>query len=131
MDNNTVYEWILQTTFTVAARARSLEQMVLAGFLDGTLIDRLGYKRTSILADLANGVTIALIPLLHFTIGLEFWQLLVLVFQGALLDMAGNTVCAALLPDLAEEAGMPIERVTSLTQVFQRSALLETAQASS
>lgn len=27
MDNNTVYEWILQTTFTVAARARSLEQM--------------------------------------------------------------------------------------------------------
>jgi MFS family permease len=86
--------------------------MVLAGFLDGTLIDRLGYKRTSILADLASGVTIALIPLLHFTIGLEFWQLLVLVFQGALLDTAGNTVCAALLPDLAEEAGMPIERVT-------------------
>lgn len=27
MDNNTVYEWILQTTFTAAARARSLEQM--------------------------------------------------------------------------------------------------------
>lgn len=27
MDNNTVYEWILQTTFTVAARAESLRQV--------------------------------------------------------------------------------------------------------
>jgi SAM-dependent methyltransferase len=27
MDNNTVYEWILQTTFTVPARTRSLERM--------------------------------------------------------------------------------------------------------
>ena len=98
--------------------------VVLAGFLGGTLIDRLGYKRTSIISDLASGVTTALIPLLYFTVGLEFWQLLVLVFLGALLDAPGRTARAALLPELAEQAGMPIERATSLINVIERGARL-------
>ena len=98
--------------------------VVLAGFFGGTLIDRLGYKRTSIIADLASCVTTALIPLLHVTIGLEFWQLIVLVFLGALLDAPGSTARAALLPELAEQAGMPIERATSLVHVIERGARL-------
>jgi MFS family permease len=98
--------------------------VILAGFLGGTLIDRLGYKRTSIISDLASGVTTALIPLLYLTVGLEFWQLLVLVFLGALLDTPGGTARAALLPELAEQAGMPIERVTSLVHVIERGARL-------
>ncbi len=96
--------------------------VVLAGFFGGTLIDRLGYKPTSILSDLASGVTTALVPILYFTVGLEFWQLMVLVFLGALLDAPGSTARSALLPELAEQAGMPIERVTSLTHVIERSA---------
>jgi len=98
--------------------------VVLAGFLGGTLIDRLGYKRTSIIADYASGITTALIPLLYATIGLEFWQLLILVFLGALLDTPGSTARAALLPELAEQAGMPIERATSLIHVIERGARL-------
>ena len=98
--------------------------VVLAGFLGGTLIDRLGYKRTSIIADYASGITTALIPLLYVTTGLEFWQLLVLVFLGALLDTPGGTARAALLPELAEQAGMPIERATSLIHVIERGARL-------
>ena len=93
--------------------------VVLAGFLGGTIVDRLGYKRTSIISDLANGVTTALVPILYFTIGLEFWQLMILVFLGAFLDTPGSTARAALLPELAEQAGMPIERVTSLTHVIE------------
>jgi MFS family permease len=98
--------------------------VVLAGFFGGALIDRLGYKRTSVISDLASGVTTALIPLLYFTVGLEFWQLIVLVFLGALLDAPGGTARAALLPELAEQAGMPIERVTSLVHVIERGARL-------
>jgi len=98
--------------------------VVLAGFLGGTLIDRLGYKRTSIISDLASGLTTAMIPLLHLTVGLEFWQLLTLVFLGALLDTPGGTARAALLPELAKQAGMPIERATSLTHVIERGARL-------
>ena len=47
--------------------------VVIAGLLGGALIDRLGYKRTSIIADLASGFTVALIPIFYFTIGLPFW----------------------------------------------------------
>jgi MFS family permease len=98
--------------------------VVIAGFFGGTLIDRLGYKRTSIIADIASGVTTLLIPLLHFTIGLQFWQLMALVFLGALLDAPGSTARAALLPDLAEQAGMPIERVTSINHIIERGSRL-------
>ncbi|HKI55245.1 MAG TPA: MFS transporter [Anaerolineales bacterium] len=98
--------------------------VVLAGFFGGTLVDRLGYKRTSIIADIASGVTTALIPLLYFTIGLEFWQLMVLVFLGALLDTPGNAGRSALIPELAEMAQMPIERATSIVQIIERSSRL-------
>jgi MFS family permease len=98
--------------------------VVLAGFLGGTIVDRLGYKRTSIISDVASGVTTALVPILYFTLGLEFWQLMVLVFLGALLDTPGSTARAALLPEMAEQAGMTIERVTSLTHVIERGARL-------
>jgi MFS family permease len=98
--------------------------VILAGFFGGTLVDRLGFKRTSILSDLASGVTSTLIPFLYVTIGLQFWQLMVLVFLGALLDAPGGTARHALLPELAERAGMPLERATSLAHVIERSARL-------
>src|SRR5690349_4860063 len=50
--------------------------LVLAGFFGGTFIDRLGYKQTSVLSDLASGLTSTLIPLLYFTTRLEFSQLM-------------------------------------------------------
>lgn len=98
--------------------------IVLAGLLGGALIDRLGYKRTSILADLASGVTVLLIPALYLTVGLPFWALMILVFLGALLDAPGSTARSALVPELAELAGMPIERATSVNQVIERSSRL-------
>src|SRR5512134_3013822 len=98
--------------------------VVLAGLFGGTLVDRLGYKRTSIVADIASGVTTALIPLLYITVGLEFWQLMALVFLGALLDSPGSTARNALVPELAEMAHMPIERATSLIHIIERGARL-------
>src|SRR4030042_261602 len=81
--------------------------VVLTGLLGGALIDRLGYRRTSILADLASGASVALIPLIHATLGLQFWHLIILVFLGALLDAPGGTARSALGPDLAARAGRP------------------------
>jgi MFS family permease len=120
--------FVLQTTGSAAQTGITgfftILPVVIAGFLGGTLIDRMGYLRTSIIADLASGVTVALIPLLHFTIGLEFWQLMLLVFLGGLLDTPGSTARDALLPELAEQAGMPLERATSLAHVVERGARL-------
>jgi MFS family permease len=120
--------FVLQTTGSAARTGVtgffSVLPVVLAGFLGGALVDRLGYKRTSVIADLASGITVAVIPLLYFTIGLEFWQLMALVFLGALLDSPGSTARNALLPELAEIAQIPIERATSLIHIIERGARL-------
>ena len=61
--------FVLQTTGSAAQTGITgfftILPVVVAGFLGGALIDRLGYKPTSIIADLASGVTVALIPLLQ------------------------------------------------------------------
>ena len=86
---------------------------VLSGVFGGPLVDRLGFKRSSILADAVSGVGIALIPLLYHTVGLAFWQLLALVFLGALLDVPGLTARRSLLPELATLAGVRLERANA------------------
>lgn len=116
--------FVLQTTGSVTQTGITvffgILPMVIAMIFGGTLVDRIGYKRVSVLADLASGVTMLLIPLLHLTIGLEFWQLLALVFLGNLLDAPGGSARQAMLPELADEAGMSIERATGLTQALSR-----------
>lgn len=95
---------------------------VIAGAFGGALIDRLGFRRTSIIADIASGVTIVLIPLFYLTVGLEFWTLIGLVFATALLDAPGETARFALLPDIAESASMELDRATSIYDGVVRTA---------
>jgi MFS family permease len=120
--------FVLQTTGSATQTGItgffSILPVIVAGLFGGALIDRLGYQRTSIIADLASGVTVALVPMLYFTVGLQFWQLMVLVFLGALLDAPGSTARSALVPDLAELAGMSIERATATNQVVERGSRL-------
>ena len=97
---------------------------VMAGVVGGPVVDRIGFKRTSIVADLAGAVTVALVPLLHHTVGLRFWQLLLLVFLGGFLDAPGHTARQSLVPDLAGRAGMGIERANSVFQGVQFASLL-------
>ena len=120
--------FVLQTTGSVAKTGLtaffSLLPVVLAGFFGGPLVDRLGLKRTSITADLASGAAVAAIPLLHATVGLDFWQLLILVFVGALLDSPGTTARMSLLPHVAERAGTTLDRATSLHDAVNRASWL-------
>jgi predicted MFS family arabinose efflux permease len=88
------------------------------------VVGRLGFKRASILADLAGAVTVALVPLLYHTVGLLFWQLLVLVFLGGFLDAPGHTARQSLVPALAGRAGMGIERANSAFQGIQYASFL-------
>ena len=100
---------------------------IIAAFFGGTLVDRTGYKRMSIIADVMSCVTVALIPLLYYTLGPQrfaFWQLLVLVFLGALLDAPGSTARLSLLPDVTKLAGMPLERANSAALAIQRGSNL-------
>src|SRR5919106_3048782 len=93
--------------------------VVLAGFFGGVVVDRLGFRTTSVLADLASAGAVAAIPLLHSTVGIQLWQLLALVFVGALLDAPGATARAALFPDVVELARTPIERAAGVRGAIQ------------
>ena len=46
------------------------------------MVDRIGYKRLSVFTDIVSGIAVALVPLLYSTVGLAFWQLLVLGLLG-------------------------------------------------
>ena len=103
----------------VAAAANTLPAVV-AGLLAGPLIERAGYRLTSVTADLASGLTIAAIPVLHLTGHLSYPLLVSLVFAGAALDAPGDTARRALLPDLAEYGGVSIDRASSLHETTYR-----------
>ena len=98
--------------------------IVLAAFFGGVVVDRLGFRTTSVVADLASSAAVAAIPLLHTTVGIELWQLMALVFVGALLDAPGATARAALFPDVVELAGVPMERASGFRAGIQQGSQL-------
>jgi len=96
----------------------------IAGIFGGTLVDRFGYKRISIISDLVSGFGVMMVPLLYLTTGIAFWQLLVFVFIGALLDIPGLTSRRAMLPELTRQGGLRLEQVNSAFESVQFIALL-------
>jgi MFS family permease len=98
--------------------------VVLAGFFGGVVVDRLGFRTTSVVADLASAGAVAAIPLLHSTVGIELWQLMTLVFVGALFDAPGATARIAVFPDLVQLAGVGMERANGIRSAIQRGAFL-------
>jgi MFS family permease len=111
-------------TLTALAVFFNFLPIVLAAFFGGVVVDRLGFRATSIVADLASSAAVAAIPLLDATVGIEIWQLMLLVFVGALLDAPGATARAALFPDVVELAGVRMERASGLRSAIQQGAQL-------
>ena len=120
--------FVLQTTGSAAKTGLTgffaALPFIVAGFLGGALVDRLGFKRMSIIGDLTSGLTIALIPLLFHTVGLAFWALLALIFLSNLFNTPGNTARRSMVPDLTELAGMRLERANAAAQAIPRFATL-------
>ncbi|MEL6407464.1 MAG: MFS transporter [Chloroflexota bacterium] len=116
--------FVLQTTGSAAlmgvAAFFSVLPIIIAMLFGGTLVDRIGYKQVSVFADFASGLTMLIIPILHLTIGIQFWQLVLLVFLGNLLDAPGQSARQAMIPELAEAAGVSLERATGLANAFSR-----------
>ena len=120
--------FVLQTTGSASktgiTAAAGIVPVIISGLLGGPYVDRLGYRRASIIADLTSFAAVAAIPFLHATVGLEFWQLVLLVFLGALLDAPGVTARASMLPEAAEPAGWSLERVSGAAAAVNRAARL-------
>jgi MFS family permease len=111
-------------TLTALAVFFNFLPIVIAAFFGGVIVDRLGFRTTSVAADLASAAAVAAIPLLHTTVGIELWQLMALVFLGALLDAPGATARAALFPDVVELADVRMERASGIRAGIQQGSLL-------
>lgn len=107
---------VTKTGVTGAVTALSF----VASLFGGSLVDRFGFKRVSVAADLTSGIAVALVPLLYHTVGLAYWRLLLLVFLRAFCNTPGGTARSALMPDLIALAGVRRERANGFYVAVRR-----------
>lgn len=115
---NLAIPWfVLMTTGSASqmgiVAAATLAPMVISTFVGGTLTDRMSHRQLAVMSDILSGLTVAAIPALYFTTGLNIATLIVLVFLGAIFDGPGMNARQAMVPKLAERAGMSLERVNA------------------
>jgi MFS family permease len=97
---------------------------VVATFLGGQVVDRIGFRTSSIVSDLLSGLSVCGIPILYSTGNLSFTWLIVLVIIGAFFDGPGATAKDAMVPELAASAGIGLDRVNAFFQGTRRLSLL-------
>ena len=68
---------------------------VVASVLGGPVIDRLGFKPASVVADVASFVMVLAIPLLYHAGVLQFWALLVLAFTQQPITLRARGTCVS------------------------------------
>ncbi|MFE0755498.1 MFS transporter [Inquilinus sp. NPDC058860] len=95
---------------------------VVAKALGGPLIDRVGPKRIAILCDAASAIVVGLVPLLHLLGMLTVPALLPVVFALGALRGPADAAKQAMVPDIAELAAVPLERVTGVVGTIERLA---------
>jgi MFS family permease len=96
--------------------------LILVKVAGGPLIDKVGARRISVVADTASTAAVGLVPLLH-TLGLlHFPTLLVLVAIAGAFRGPGDSAKETLIPDIARAARVPLERVTGLESTTDRLA---------
>ncbi|RKQ36550.1 MFS transporter [Kocuria tytonis] len=101
--------------------------IIIGGPLSGVLVDRVGYRRSSIVADVVSGVTVLAIAILGSTDHLPLWGLLTLLCASGLFDTPGQTARTVLLPAMARNAGVPLERTVGVISGAERTAMLVAA----
>lgn len=121
--------WFVLTTTGSATQtglvaAAEMVPLVLLKVLGGPVIDRVGARRVSVLCDAGSVAAIGAVPLLHGAGLLTFPLLLVLVAVAGALRGPGDGAKQALVPVLAEEAGLPLEKVTGLSGAVERTTAL-------
>ncbi len=119
---------VLQTTgsawATGLAGTAATAPLLIGGALGGIVVDRLGFRRASIIADIASGATIAAIPALLALDALPFGLLLALVFLSNLLDAPGRAARASQVPELSALAGLGLEKATAIDATVSRMSMM-------
>jgi len=128
MTNVAIPWFILETTGSAARTGLVATAITLGGVLaavfGGPVIDRLGFKRSSVITDVGAAAGVAAIPLLHAAGVLQFWQILVLGFLLAGMQAPGDTARYSIMPGLARRAALTIERANAVDRAITRGAML-------
>jgi len=111
--------WFVLVTTGSAARmgavlAAELIPIGLFGIPSGTLVSRLGSRRTMLLCDAVRAPLVAAIPVLHWTGGLSFPALLALVFCVGAFNAPYGSARSTLLPELLGEDEGAVAQASSL-----------------
>lgn len=93
--------------------ASTVAPLVLSTFFGGVLTDRMSHRQLAVMSDLLSGLTVAAVPALYFTIGLNLYALMALMFLGAIFDGPGMNARQAMIPKLARDSGISLERINS------------------
>jgi MFS family permease len=106
--------------YVLASTGRALDTGIVAGaelaglaissVLGAPVADRWGTRRVAIASDLMAGLAVLAIPLMSATVGLQLGLLAALAALMGLTRGPGDTARYALLPDVAEQAGLSVPR---------------------
>ena len=95
------------------AGAAAIAPIALSAIFGGALIDRIGRRRTALIADVLSALAVAAIPVADLLGVLGVPLLLALVALGAVFDSPGAAARESLRPDVSRFAGVPLARVNA------------------
>lgn len=96
--------------------------LVVGKALSGPLIDRMGGRSFSVAADLISAVVVMLVPLCYWLDVLPFGVLMVLAAAIGLARGPGDVAKRTLIPTVAEDAGISLERASGMMGTVERIA---------
>jgi len=90
----------------------------------GSVVDHVGARRTSWVADTVSACALCSIPLLHWANGLTFPVLLILVAVIGAARAPGDLAKETMVPAAAEHARVPLPRATGFSGTIQQGAAI-------
>ena len=97
---------------------------ILAALVGGWLIDKVGQRRMSVLADLGSAFSVASLAIVDRIFGLDLGWFVVLGILGALFDVPGMTARETLMGRVSRTSGVSVDKIASLRQVVFSLAFL-------
>ncbi|WP_286930014.1 MULTISPECIES: MFS transporter [Aeromicrobium] len=97
---------------------------VLAGLFMGVAIDRINRVTSSVVTDLVSAAAVAALPIVDGLVGLEVGWFVLFGIIGSLGDVPGMTAREALLPGIARESRLSLERLIGLRESLGSISLL-------
>jgi MFS family permease len=101
---------------SIVAMAGTLPLLV-ATLIAGAAVDYLGRRRVSMISDLLSALSVAAVPVIALTFGVDAINVAVLAglaALGAFFDPAGMTARETMLPEAAKQAGWTLDHANSV-----------------